>query len=126
MGKRAPQGELAIRTLAMPANTNPIGDIFGGWVVSQMDLAGMSVVAQAIQKRVVTVAIDKMVFLTPVKVGDFVCCYADIIKRGNTSITVNVETWAVSPDQTDLRQVTEGVLTFVAIDESGRPVSIDR
>ena len=121
---KKPQGELTIRTLAMPANTNPNGDIFGGWVVSQMDLAGMSIATKYTKHRVTTVAIDKMVFIAPVKVGDFVCCYGELVKIGNTSVTIRVETWATGPDNRQRRQVTEGVFTFVAIDGNGRPVPV--
>lgn len=116
-----PSGDLAIRTLAMPCNTNPNGDIFGGWVVSHMDLAGMSVAAKIAQGRVTTIAVDSMVFMAPVKVGDFICCYAKLLKIGRTSMQVRVETWAVGPHEKDRRQVTEGVFTFVAIDDDGKP-----
>lgn len=116
-----PRGRLTIRTLAMPSNTNPNGDIFGGWVVSNMDLAGLSVAKKYAPHRITTVAIDKMVFIAPVKVGDFICCYAELVKLGNTSITINVQTWAIGADDTNRRQVTEGILTYVAIDDDGRP-----
>jgi acyl-CoA thioesterase YciA len=116
-----PIGELTIRTLAMPADTNPNGDIFGGWVVSQMDLAGMGIAQKYAPHRTTTVAIDKMVFIAPVKVGDFICCYGKLLRIGTTSITVQVQTWAVAADDTNRRQVTEGVLTYVAIDQNGRP-----
>ncbi len=116
-----PEGDLAIRTLAMPANTNPNGDIFGGWVVSQMDLAGSSVAYQCAKGRVATVAIDSMVFISPIHVGDFVCCYAKIMAIGNTSMKVKVQTWTISSVEQESRQVTEGIFTFVAINEYGRP-----
>ena len=121
---KKPQGELAIRTIAMPANTNPNGDIFGGWVVSHMDLAGSSLAKKHTKHRVATVAIDAMVFLSPVHVGDFICCYTDLIKIGRTSITMKIETWAITADEEDRRQVTEGVFTFVAIDDQGRPTPV--
>jgi acyl-CoA thioesterase YciA len=121
---KEPQGELAIRTIAMPANTNPNGDIFGGWVVSNMDLAGMSFAKKHTQHRVTTVAIDTMVFLAPVHVGDFICCYVALVKLGRTSITVKIETWVIGSDESQRRQVTEGFFTFVAIDEAGRPTPI--
>lgn len=125
--KKEPQGELAIRALAMPANTNPNGDIFGGWVVSQMDLAGLSIASKYAKPRVVTVAINSMAFIAPVHVGDFICCYVDIVKFGNTSIQVKIETWAVCAERDEpRRQVTEGIFTYVAIDEQGRPVSIQK
>ncbi len=117
-----PIGYLTIRTLAMPANTNPNGDVFGGWVVSQMDLAGMSVAQHYAHHRVVTIAIDKMVFIAPVKVGDFICCYAKLVRIGTTSIVVQIQTWAVNAaDDANRRQVTEGLFTYVAIDSHGRP-----
>ncbi len=118
---KKPSGSLAIRTLAMPSNTNPNGDIFGGWIVSNMDLAGLSVAGKYARHTITTIAIDSMVFISPVQVGDFICCYADLVKIGNTSITIKIETWAVNPDETNLRQVTEGVFTYVAVDEHGRP-----
>lgn len=121
-----PTGDLAIRMLAMPANTNPNGDIFGGWVVSNMDLAGISVAMQFTSHRMTTVAMDKMVFIAPIKVGDFVCCYAKVLKTGRTSVTIGVETWAVGAAARHRRQVTSGVITYVAIDSEGRPVPLDR
>lgn len=119
---KTPLGDLAIRALAMPANTNPNGDIFGGWVVSQMDLAGLGIVQKQCHGRATTVAIDSMVFMHPVKVGDFICCYGKVIRVGHTSIAVKIETWAVSgAEGGDRHQVTEGVFTYVAIDNEGRP-----
>lgn len=122
---KEPQGELAIRTLAMPANTNPNGDIFGGWVVSQMDLAGGSLARKYSKHRVATVAIDAMSFLAPVKVGDFICCYTELIAIGRTSIKMKIETWAAGAREEERHQVTEGIFTFVAIDENGRPTPVD-
>lgn len=122
--KKEPQGELAIRVVAMPANTNPNGDIFGGWVVSHMDIAGMSLAKQHTKNRVTTVAIESMTFLAPVHVGDFICCYVDVVKKGRTSITIKIETWAIGADDEHRRQVTEGVFTFVSIDEKGRPTPL--
>lgn len=118
------ENHLAIRTLAMPANTNPDGDIFGGWVVSHMDLAGLSIARKYTKHRVVTVAIDSMSFISPVHVGDFICCYAQIIEFGKTSMKIKIETWAVGPSEARHR-VTEGVFTFVAIDENGRPTPLE-
>jgi len=118
---KEPSGDLAIRTLAMPANTNPNGDIFGGWVVSQMDLAGLSIIQKLSCGRATTVAIDSMVFMSPVKVGDFICCYGDILRIGRTSVAVKIETWAISIETGCRHQVTEGVFTYVAIDNNGRP-----
>ena len=120
-----PQGILTIRTLAMPANTNTNGDIFGGWVVANMDLAAGSIARNVAKGRVTTVAIDKLEFISPVKVGDFICCYADLIKVGRTSMTINVQTWSVGVDEVH-RKVTEGVIVYVAIDENGRPVPVPK
>ena len=120
-----PKGELAIRTLAMPADTNPSGDIFGGWVISQMDIAGGITARDRAQGRVATVAVTGFTFHKPVHVGDVVCCYADVQKIGKTSITIGIETWVQRAHESEGRfKVTEGVFTFVAIDEKGgkRPV----
>lgn len=118
---KEPRGELEIRTLAMPADTNPNGDVFGGWVVSQMDLAGMSLAVKLARGRVTTAAIEAMSFIAPVKVGDFICCYAEVIKIGNTSVQVKVETWAIGPFDEKRRQVTQGIFIYVAINEEGKP-----
>lgn len=120
-----PRGELAIRALAMPNNTNPNGDIFGGWLVSQMDLAGLSVAARRSKSRVTTVAIDEIVFLKPVRVGDFICCYAELIKVGRTSMRVRIEVWALGITDEQRHQVTTGTFTYVAIDQNGRPIPVE-
>ena len=118
-----PRGTLILRTLAMPANTNPNGDIFGGWLLSQMDLAGGMVARNATGSRAVTVAMDGVKFIKPVKVGDVVCCYGEVSKIGNTSVTLKIETW-VDPmlrnieDRQPRFKVTEAVFVFVAIDEN--------
>ncbi|RUR13817.1 acyl-CoA thioester hydrolase YciA [Legionella sp. km772] len=123
---KKPQGELTIQTLAMPMDTNANGDIFGGWIVSQMDLA-VGILAKKISKgRIVTVAINSMTFLRPVHVGDVVSCYAELVKVGNTSMTVNVEVWAMPADQHEQYQVTEGVFVSVAIDEHGLPRQVPK
>lgn len=120
-----PSGEPALRTIAMPADTNPAGDIFGGWLLSQMDLAAGVVARQRARGRTATVAIDSMVFHKPVLVGDLVTCYAKVKKVGNTSLTIQVSAW-VNRDQTgELMQVTEGVFTFVAIGPDGRARLVD-
>ena len=121
-----PAGELAIRTLAMPAHTNPNGDIFGGWVVSNMDLAGLVIARKYTRYRVTTVAIDSMTFISPVHVGDTICCYVSLVKLGRTSITINIETWALGYRKGHRHKVTEGIFTYVAIDEAGRPVPIEK
>lgn len=116
-----PKGELAIRTLAMPANTNANGDIFGGWIVSQMDLAGAYVAKRYARHRIVTVAIQGMDFIAPVSVGDFVCCYVDVVKVGTTSLHVNIETWALSDSASHPHKVTDGCFVYVALDDEGKP-----
>jgi acyl-CoA thioesterase YciA len=120
-GEREPGGTLSIRTLCMPADTNQNGDIFGGWLLGQMDIAG-GIFAQTHAKgRTVTVAVDAMTFKKPVRVGDVICAYADLIRVGTTSIAVHVEAWAIPRNETKPQLVTEGNFTYVAIDELGRP-----
>ncbi|KTD42649.1 acyl-CoA thioester hydrolase YciA [Legionella parisiensis] len=121
-----PRGELAIQTLAMPADTNANGDIFGGWIVSQMDLAAGILAKKLAMGRVATVAIDSMSFLKPVHVGDLVSCYVTLIKLGSTSMTFTVEVWAHPATHNEAYQVTEGVFVFVAIDEEGRPRQVPK
>jgi len=124
-----PHGDLLLRTLAMPADTNPNGDIFGGWIVSQMDIAGGILAKETAQGRVVTVAVDRIQFIRPVKVGDVVCCYGKVERTGTTSITIRLEVW-VNPvlrehEREDVRfRVTEATFTYVAVDKDGkkRPV----
>jgi len=120
----SPLGELVIRTLAMPRDTNANGDIFGGWLVSQMDLGGAILAKRISHQRCVTVAIDKMVFIRPVSVGDIICCYANHLKTGHTSMTISIEAWAVPAVGDERQKVTEGIFTFVAIDESGRSMPV--
>ncbi len=115
------RGEPAVRTLAMPADTNPSGDIFGGWVLAQMDLAAGIVAAQRARGRVATVALDGMAFHKPVYVGDLVSCYAKVSRVGRTSITVQVDTFVLRQRTGDEVKVTEGRFTLVAIDDTGRP-----
>jgi acyl-CoA thioesterase YciA len=111
----------AVRMLAMPADTNPSGDIFGGWLMSQMDIAGGIAAAARAKGRAVTVAVEGMEFHQPVYVGDLVSCYADVVATGTTSITVKVETLARRRAGGDTVKVTEGTFVFVAIDADGRP-----
>ena len=119
--REEPRGELAIRTLAMPADTNPDGDIFGGWLMSQMDIAGGITASARAKGRVATVAVTGFTFHRPVLMGDVVCCYADIQRVGTTSITIGVEAWVIRRSASRNRfKVTEGVFTFVAIDDKGR------
>ncbi|MEM7208390.1 MAG: acyl-CoA thioesterase [Pseudomonadota bacterium] len=105
----------------MPADTNPNGDIFGGWLLSQMDVAGGAHAYQATKLRVVTVAIDALTFHQPVKVGDEVSCYCETVHRGTTSIGVYIETWVRRRDGSASKKVTEGKFTYVAIDGDGKP-----
>ena len=113
--------EPAIRTIAMPADANGNGDIFGGWIMSQMDLAGGSVASLRAHGRVATVGIKEIAFHVPVAIGDEVSCYAEITRVGRTSVTTRIEVW-VRRRNADLQvKVTEGNFTYVAIDEAGRP-----
>lgn len=121
-----PKGELVIRTIAMPADTNPSGDIFGGWIMSQMDL-GSGILAQKTAKsRVVTVAMDGMTFLQPVYVGDRVACFAHVEKIGRTSMRIPVEVWVERYESGEQVRVTEAIFTYVAIGADGRPIPVKR
>ena len=115
-----PRGQLAIRTLAMPADANPSGDIFGGWVLSQMDIAGGLTAGRRARGRVATVAITAMTFHLPVYVGDVLCVYAEVERVGRTSITISLEAWALRRKTEERVRVTEGRFVFVALDEGGR------
>jgi acyl-CoA thioesterase YciA len=117
----APRGDLTTRTLAMPADANPSGDIFGGWVLSQMDIAAGICAGQRAQGRVATVAIDAMKFIRPVNVGDVLCVYTELIRIGRTSLAIQLEAWALRGRLGHRVKVTEGLFTFVAIDEDGKP-----
>ena len=116
-----PRGELAIRTLAMPADANPSGDIFGGWVLSQMDIAGGISAAHRAQGRVVTVAVTAMTFHLPVYVGDVLCGYTAFEKIGRTSLTVQIDTWVLRGRGSERVRVTEGQFVYVALGADGRP-----
>ena len=116
-----PRGELASRVLAMPTDINPKGDIFGGWIMSLMDMAGKMSATTIANGRVVTVAVDRIVFRQPVRVGDVVCCYTEIVRTGNSSITLSIEVWAMRQGQGDRLKVTDATFTFVAVDNDGRP-----
>jgi acyl-CoA thioesterase YciA len=122
--KLPPLSRLALRTIAMPADTNAYGDMFGGWILSQMDMAGGNTAALYAGGRTVTVAIDAMTFLQPVAVGDEVSCYAEVIRVGRTSITIQIQTWARQRTSEVARKVTEGTFTFVAIDKDGKPTKL--
>ena len=123
---KMPHGELAIQTLAMPMNTNANGDVFGGWLVSQMDLAAGILAKQRSRGRAATVAIDSMSFLEPVHVGEVVSCYVHLIRQGNTSMTIKVEVWKEVFVTAKKTQVTEGTFTFVAIDEHGHARAVEK
>lgn len=120
-----PAGELAVRVLAMPADTNPHGNIFGGWIMSLMDSAGAITAGRRANSRVVTVSVTNMTFVAPVKVGDVVCCYTDITRIGTTSMSLQIETWALRGNNDERFKVTQAEFTFVAVDEDGNPTPID-
>lgn len=119
-----PRGELAVRALAMPADTNPSGDIFGGWIMSMMDAAGAITATRLAAGRVVTAAVTKISFLQPVKVGDVVCCYTDLVRTGRSSMTLCVEVWVLRQAQGARVKVTAAEFTFVALDNAGKPRSL--
>ena len=121
-----PHGELSLQTVAMPKDTNASGDIFGGWLLSQMDIAGMITAQEVAGGRVATVAIDGMAFLTPVHVGAVVSCYCDVLEVGRSSNRIVVEVWINSQHDGEPIKVTEGEFVFVAIDENGRTRAIKR
>lgn len=116
-----PRGELTVRTIAMPKDTNANGDIFGGWVLSQMDQAGGIAGVERAQGRVVTIAVDAMTFIRPVKVGDVLCVYTQVESVGRTSMKIHIEAWARRFRTHAREKVTDATFTFVAIDEDGRP-----
>jgi acyl-CoA thioesterase YciA len=111
----------AIRTIAMPADANANGDIFGGWMMAQMDLAGAVVAVRRAKGRVVTVAVEAMAFHRPVMIGDLVSCYAEVERVGRTSLTIRIDAWVERRASGEGEQVTSGLFTYVAIDEQGRP-----
>ncbi|MGD9509225.1 MAG: acyl-CoA thioesterase [Geminicoccaceae bacterium] len=116
-----PAGEPAIRTIAMPGDTNPAGDVFGGWLMAQMDLAAGNVAARRARGRCATIAVDGFTFLKPVRVGDEVTVHAEIQSVGRTSIKLRVSAWRRPRHDDERLQVTEAMFTFVAIDDDGRP-----
>lgn len=127
--KRQPDGQLLLRTLAMPADTNPNGDIFGGWIMSQMDIGGGILAKELAKGRICTVSVEGMTFHRPVKVGDVVCCYGRCLKVGRSSMQLKLEVWVkpvLRENEGNRYCVTEGVFTYVAIDEHGksRPVPV--
>ncbi|MEY2907774.1 MAG: hypothetical protein RLZZ602_297 [Pseudomonadota bacterium] len=120
-----PQGDLSLQAVAMPADTNPHGDIFGGWLMSQMDLAGYVSACEVANGRVATVAVEGMSFLTPVHVGAVVSCYSDIVEVGRSSVRVVVEVWINSRHDGEPIKVTEGTFVYVAIDDQRRTRPIE-
>ncbi|MEQ1068961.1 Acyl-CoA thioesterase YciA, involved in membrane biogenesis [Acinetobacter lwoffii] len=114
-----PEGILSLQTIAMPADTNWSGDVFGGWIVSQMDLAGAIHAERFSKGRCATISINQMTFLVPVKVGDVISCYTKILKVGKTSIQMEIEVWDSHDESRPPIRVTEGVFTFVAVDVKG-------
>ena len=121
-----PGGELCIRTLAMPADTNANGDIFGGWLLSQMDLGGGVFASKVAQSRTVTVAIEAMNFRKAVYVGDLVSVYANLVRVGRTSVTLHIEAWVLRRKEVLSILVTDGNFTYVSIDDQGHPQAIKR
>ncbi len=117
----APVGDLSLRTVAMPADTNPNGDIFGGWIMSLMDLAAGVTAGTRAKGRVATAAVSNLSFLQPVKVGDVVCVYTNITKTGRTSVTVGVEAYVLRRNQGERVRVTAGEFVLVAVDDHGVP-----
>jgi acyl-CoA thioesterase YciA len=124
--KNGPRGKLALQTVAMPADTNANGDIFGGWLVARMDMAAAIEGRHRARSRVVTAAIHSLTFIKPVYVGDTVCCYADLVKVGRTSMQFQIEVWTLSFDQDNYKKVAEGLFTFVAIDHNRQKQPVDR
>ncbi len=121
-----PRGTLCLQTIAMPKDANANGDIFGGWLVSQMDLAAGVAARKQAHGRVATVAIDTMVFLRPVKIGDIVSCHTEILSIGRSSMKILVEVWETDDISGHQTKLTEGLFTFVAIDEEGRTRPVPR
>jgi acyl-CoA thioesterase YciA len=119
-----PLGDLCTRTLAMPADTNQNGDIFGGWLLSQMDISGGIFASKIAKSRTVTVAIEAMNFRKPVYVGDLVSVYANMVRIGRTSVTVHLEAWVLRRKEIRSILVTDGNFTYVSIDDSGQPQAI--
>jgi acyl-CoA thioesterase YciA len=124
---RQPRGLLALRAVAMPKDTNPSGDIFGGWILSHMDIAGGMLAREVARSRVVTVTVDKMVFKVPVHVGDTIAIYAELLQVGNSSMDIRLEVWAKPFPGVYVAQrhlVTEGIFRYVAVDDQGKPRKI--
>jgi acyl-CoA thioesterase YciA len=118
------KGVISLQTIAMPADTNWNGDIFGGWLMAQMDLAGAVAARKRAHGRITTVAVESMIFLHPVKIGDVLSCYTNIERVGNTSMKIRIEVWETADPCRPIVKLTEGVYTYVAIDEEGKPRSV--
>ncbi|MDQ0456462.1 acyl-CoA thioesterase [Rhizobium paknamense] len=125
MNLEEPQGELTLRTLAMPADTNPAGDIFGGWVLAQMDAAAGIRSAERAKGRTVTAAVKEVSFKRPVKVGDTLCVYTSVTQVGRTSLTLYVECWVRRQYSQERQKVTDAHFIMVALDEQGKPRAVD-
>lgn len=121
MSSDQPKGEPVIRTIAMPADTNPSGDIFGGWLMAQMDLAAGNLASRLARGRAATIAVEGMTFLKPVKVGDEVSLYADLLRTGRSSMRIQVQAWRRNRYVERSVKVTDATFTFVALDDEGRP-----
>ncbi|ASY63287.1 cytosolic long-chain acyl-CoA thioester hydrolase family protein [Sinorhizobium sojae CCBAU 05684] len=119
-----PNGELTLRTLAMPGDANAAGDIFGGWVMAQMDLSCGIRAAERARGRVVTAAVKEMAFALPVKIGDTLCIYTDIVTVGRTSMTLKVEAWAQRYLSHVMEKVTDAIFVMVALDGNGKPTPV--
>jgi acyl-CoA thioesterase YciA len=128
MEEKLPEGKVpALRVMPMPADANQNGDIFGGWIMSQVDIAGGTLAGRIARGRIATIAVKEFLFKEPVQIGDLLSFYVDLVRIGNTSITVNVEVYAERrPSNPEVVKVTEAVLTYVAIDGSGRPRPVPR
>jgi acyl-CoA thioesterase YciA len=122
----APRGTLTLRISAMPADTNANGDIFGGWVMARMDQAGGMAAVELAHGRVVTVKVDAIQFIRPMKVGDVLCVYTELERIGNTSLTLRIEAWAQRFQTRHMELVTEATFIFVAIDDNGKPRVVPR
>jgi len=120
-----PVGELALRTVAMPADTNPQGHIFGGWLMSLMDLAAGVAAGSIAKGRVATAAVSNLAFLQPVHVGDVVCCYSSLVRIGRTSIAIHVEAWVLRKNRPPRMKVTAAEFVMVAVDDAGRPRAVE-
>ena len=120
-----PEGDRTITVVAMPSDTNPSGDIFGGWILSQMDIAGGVQANRVANGKTATVGVERVRFMKPVKVGDLVSCYTQVKRIGNTSVSINISAWTTNHYHPgDAVKVTEGLFTYVAIDKNGLPISI--